>query len=148
MGNYQHRRPLLPAPVVANSAAVIDVALRKNMPQLIAEYRMAGKDGAADHLEFTIAGIHEAAKAYHARLAEDRGDTPTQLMVAPEPETVPHSDTMDLLTSKQAGELLGITDRQARNLLLKDKIHGSRIGKQWFVEPSAIEQYKLRKDAA
>lgn len=144
MGNYQHRRPLLGYFVNAYSAAWIDQQLRDELPKMLRVLRSAGKTDVAEHLEVTMAGIAEAAKAHHARLAENSTEEPKPLEAVPAgPESKP-----DYLTPKQAAEQLSVTDRQVRNRLNDGRLQGRKIGKQWMVDPASIEDYKLSRDAA
>lgn len=44
--------------------------------------------------------------------------------------------TEDWLTTKQASEILGVTDRHVRRLIDEEKISAIRVGKEWRINPN------------
>lgn len=137
MANYRFR-PLLGWPVSGYSAAWIDLQLKKILPEQIATLRRHGHQSAADSLEVTMCGISEAAKLYFARRSED-----VELVKVEDQDPV-----ADVLTAKEAGLALGVSDRQIRNLLTSGLLTGSNRTGRWLIPATSIEDYKLRKAAA
>lgn len=50
-------------------------------------------------------------------------------------------DTQGLLTVHQVAQRLGRSLEQVRRYLREGKLRGQRIGNQWFMEESAIQEY-------
>jgi excisionase family DNA binding protein len=53
----------------------------------------------------------------------------------------------ELITAKQAAEILGVSDRWIRYMLEKGEISGQRLSGQWAISRQSVLDYKARKDA-
>lgn len=47
----------------------------------------------------------------------------------------------DLLDTKQAAEMLGISVSRVRQLALKGRLHGRHVGRDWVFDHDAIQQF-------
>jgi excisionase family DNA binding protein len=46
---------------------------------------------------------------------------------------------MELLTTEQAAEILGISVARVKQLLAQGKLEGKHVGKQWIIERKALD---------
>lgn len=53
--------------------------------------------------------------------------------------------TNKLLNCRMCAEILGLSIRQVRRLLLTGKIRGEKFGYDWVVKPMDLNRYKLRR---
>lgn len=53
-----------------------------------------------------------------------------------------------MLTTKQAGERLGVTDARVRVLLTEGRLSGEKFGRDWLVSRESVENYQLSRRPA
>lgn len=54
---------------------------------------------------------------------------------------------MNLLTTKQAAERLGISDRRVRALISEGKLPAHQLGREYAIEEAALQQVTVYKKA-
>lgn len=47
----------------------------------------------------------------------------------------------DVISTKEAAELMQLTEQRVRTLLKQGKIAGQQLGKQWLVDRQNLEQF-------
>ena len=50
------------------------------------------------------------------------------------------------MTTKQAGEFLGVNDSRVRQFLLSNRLKGVKIGKTWLVMESSLKRFAKSRD--
>lgn len=53
----------------------------------------------------------------------------------------------DVIGTKEASEILGITQRHVIRLIQSGDLVGKQIGKQWAISRASVLQYQAQKDA-
>jgi excisionase family DNA binding protein len=48
---------------------------------------------------------------------------------------------MNILSTKQAAKIMGITDAHLRRLLENNQVHGKKLGRDWFIEENEVKNF-------
>lgn len=92
--------------------------------------------------------VTEATRIMAERMVEDlrrRGEVePAEVIEALMREAEGTSRTLDLLTSTQAGELLGVTGQTIKNWVREGSLDGYRIGGRIMIPRQIVEDYVAR----
>lgn len=51
---------------------------------------------------------------------------------------------MDLLTTQQAGEILGVTAQRVLALIRESRLRAAKVGRDWLIARQDLEQYERR----
>jgi len=58
---------------------------------------------------------------------------------------VPRPNLSDYITTKEAGDRLGVTQHQARHLVANGIVQGIKLGHDWLVLVSSLEHYSKNR---
>jgi excisionase family DNA binding protein len=50
---------------------------------------------------------------------------------------------MKMITTKQASNILGISERRVRQLIKSNKLQATRVGRDWVISESSLAEVKV-----
>lgn len=142
----QYGRVLLDAHITGPAAAwlVRRPEIDTQAADAVRYYLSIGRPELARAISAAMAQLRECSRAW---LDEQETAAPSVAGSAEtaEPETAPRSDRVLLLTPAAAAQLLNVTSRRVRQLLVDGSLAGTRMAGRWLVDRESVEEFQTRR---
>lgn len=139
------RRPFLAAPVSGFPAVFLAALLRSHGPAQLARLQAEVDAGRmhpayAQQVREACAAVDQAAREWQAWRTSVDGSA--------EPLVTEAAAPSEEITTREAADMLRISDRRVRQLLADGRLAGEQTGREWRVSRASVALYSAVRDAA
>jgi excisionase family DNA binding protein len=139
------RRPRLAAPIAGFGAHWFAILLRAHGPEHLARLQ-AEVDAGRLHPRY----LADAQQAWAAvdQAADDWLTWRASVGGSAEPRLAEAAAPSEVISTREAADMLRVTERRVRQLLAEGRLAGEQRGRVWLVERASVALYATVRDAA